>query len=74
MVGLYELRHRHAARRGGAGKLDRRPVMACAPPSRRARWMVWLATFAFATMADIGFASTNISDVTRSARRGKGRL
>jgi hypothetical protein len=29
-----------------------------------AGWMVWLATFVFATMAGIGFASTNISDVT----------
>jgi hypothetical protein len=32
--------------------------------------MVWLATFVFATMAGIGFASTNIADVTmaRAAR------
>jgi len=29
-----------------------------------AGWMVWLATFVFATMAGIGFASTNIADVT----------
>jgi hypothetical protein len=35
-----------------------------------AGWMVWLATFVFATMAGIGFASTNIADVTmaRAAR------
>jgi hypothetical protein len=26
--------------------------------------MVWLATFVFANMAGIGFASTNIADVT----------
>jgi len=29
-----------------------------------AGWMVWLATFVFANMAGIGFASTNIADVT----------
>jgi hypothetical protein len=33
-------------------------------------WLVWFATFAFALMSGIGFASVNISDVTlqRSAR------
>jgi hypothetical protein len=29
-----------------------------------AGWMVWLATFAFALVSSIGFAATNISDVT----------
>jgi hypothetical protein len=29
-----------------------------------AGWMVWLATFVFANIASIGFASTNIADVT----------
>ena len=29
-------------------------------------WAVWSATFAFAVMASVGFASTNLSDVTAS--------
>jgi hypothetical protein len=35
-----------------------------------AGWLVWLATFVFATMAGIGFASTNISD-TMTARASR---
>ena len=31
-----------------------------------AGWLVWLATFAFAMTASIGFASVNISDVTQA--------
>lgn len=31
-----------------------------------AGWVIWLATFAFAVLAGIGFASVNVSDVTAS--------
>ena len=34
-----------------------------------AGWAVWAMTFAFAVTAGIGFASVNITDVTRRARR-----
>jgi hypothetical protein len=34
--------------------------------SAMAGWSIWLATFAFAVIAGIGFASVNISDVTQA--------
>ena len=41
-----------------------RAWQACQRGVALAGWMVWLATFVFANMAGIGFASTNIADVT----------